>query len=338
MKGLVPLFLGLFGTFAFSWLGLTVVPNAQIGHLDPQTDEEGTDVYPRPQSGMVDRGLQIYKANGCMYCHSRWVRAEYAGADQDRKWGDRRSAPRDYLFERPVLLGKMRTGPDLSNVGQRAPLEEENAAAAASPSPGAANAAAPAPSPQVGGAAPSPGQTPAKPAPAPAAGQQNAPAASPAASPAGSPAVGGASPAPGTSPSAVAQAPSSTSSLGSENKPNEAPMYSAPWHHRHLYSPRSVTLDSIMPAYRFLYEKRPITGEPSADALKLTGKDAPPEGWEVVPSYDARCLVAFLLASNQSHPLNEAKPPPGSGAPATPAGSPAAAAGSPAASPAAPGK
>ena len=27
MKGLQPLFLGIFGIFAFSWLGMTVVPN-----------------------------------------------------------------------------------------------------------------------------------------------------------------------------------------------------------------------------------------------------------------------------------------------------------------------
>ncbi len=39
MKGLAPLFLGIFGTFAFSWVGLTVLPNWQIGHLNPQSDE-----------------------------------------------------------------------------------------------------------------------------------------------------------------------------------------------------------------------------------------------------------------------------------------------------------
>ena len=52
MKGLTPLFLGIFGTFAFSWIGLTVIPTWQIGHLNPESDEEGTDIYPRPQSGM----------------------------------------------------------------------------------------------------------------------------------------------------------------------------------------------------------------------------------------------------------------------------------------------
>src|SRR3954470_6901375 len=139
MKGLAPLFLGIFGTFAFSWVGLTVIPNWQIGHLNPQSDEEGTDIYPMPQSGMVRWGARVYAANGCVYCHSEQVRADYAGADIERKWGDRRSAPRDYIFARPVALGKMRLGPDLSNIGKRAPNEEETAASAA------ASPAAPAP-------------------------------------------------------------------------------------------------------------------------------------------------------------------------------------------------
>jgi hypothetical protein len=86
------------------------------------------------------------------------------------------------------------------------------------------------------------------------------------------------------------------------------------------------TRDSIMPAYRFLYEKRRITGERSADALQLTGPDALPTGWEIVPTYEAKCLVAYLMAQDQSHPLKEVKSAPGA----------APAAGSPAASPAAP--
>src|SRR5882724_158518 len=146
MKGLIPLFLGIFGTFAFSWVGLTVIPNWQIGHLNPQMEEDGTDVYPQPQSGMVERGRRVYAANGCVYCHSQQVRADYAADDIERKWGDRRSAPRDYIFERPVFLGKMRMGQDLANIGARAPAEQ------ASPAPG--GAASPAASAAPGGVAP----------------------------------------------------------------------------------------------------------------------------------------------------------------------------------------
>ena len=133
MKGLAPLFLGIFGTFAFSWIGLTVIPTWQIGHLNPESDEEGTDIYPRPQSGMFERGEHVYAANGCVYCHSQQVRADYIADDIERKWGNRRSAPRDYIFERPVFLGKMRMGQDLANIGARAPAPEESPAPAGAP-------------------------------------------------------------------------------------------------------------------------------------------------------------------------------------------------------------
>src|ERR1700758_1751325 len=151
MKGLTSLFLGIFGTFAFSWVGLTVIPNWQIGHLNPQSDEEGTDIYPQPQSGMVERGARVYAANGCIYCHSQQVRADYAANDIERKWGDRRSAPRDYIFEQPVFLGKMRMGQDIANIGARAPAEQASAVpagAAPAASPGAATSPAASSAPQ----------------------------------------------------------------------------------------------------------------------------------------------------------------------------------------------
>lgn len=327
MKGLLPLLLGFFGTFAFSWVGLTVIPNYQIGHLDPQMDEEGTDIYPAPKSGMADRGRRVYTGNGCFYCHSQQIRPGYIASDIDRKWGERRSAPRDYVFERPVLLGKMRMGPDLSNVGKRAPAEDQNAPpAGASPAALPAANASPAASPAPAGTQPSPaaakaGASPATASPAPAtspARSTSSPAASPGASPAQS-----ASPAAAPSPS--------PSSLDSASASGELLPYSVAWHDKHLYSPRSVTLDSNMPAYRFLYEKRRISGEPSVDALKLADHDALPQGWEIVPTYDAKCLVAYLMSLDQSHPLKEVK----SAAPARAAAAPPppAAAGSPAASP-----
>src|SRR5213080_1085871 len=152
MKGFTPLVLGIVATLAFSWLWLAYIPDLQIGHLDPQSDEEGTDIYPMPKSGMAERGRRIYIANGCFYCHSEQVRADYAASYIDRKWGDRRSAPRDYIFDRPALLGKMRLGPDLANIGKRAPAEEEAAPA----QPGPSNPAPPNASPPAANASPPP--------------------------------------------------------------------------------------------------------------------------------------------------------------------------------------
>jgi cbb3-type cytochrome oxidase cytochrome c subunit len=330
MKGFTPLVLGILATLAFSWLGLAYIPDLQIGHLDPQSDEEGTDIYPMPKSGMAERGRRVYIANGCFYCHSEQVRADYAASDIDRsrdaapspsaKWGDRRSAPRDYIFDRPALLGKMRMGPDLANIGKAAPAEEE--AAPAQPSP--ANPAPPGASLPAANASPPPAnaQPNAKPAAQPSA--PSAPATPPSAANASPPPVSAqqgakppaqppASPAPAASPAQATAAPSPAAS------PSEFPApYSAAWHHQHLYAPRSLNLDSDMPAYKFLYEKRRVGGEQSADAVNLRRESAPGEGWEIVPTYDAKCLVAYLMSLNQSHPLNEVK----SAAP--PAASPAA--------------
>jgi len=312
MKGLTSLFLGIFGTFAFSWVGLTVIPNWQIGHLNPQADEEGTDIYPQPQSGMVERGARVYAANGCVYCHSQQVRADYAANDIERGWGNRRSAPRDYIFDRPVFLGKMRMGQDIANIGARAPKEQE------SPPPGGAGAPAASPS---GGT--SPAASPASQGGAPGAAS---PAAKQTSSP--SPSTQAGSPAPAGSPSSAASPPVASPSPAGAPWPVQTeglpPMYSAAWHHVHLYSPRSINLDSNMPSYRFLYRNRRIADARSADALQLTGSDAPPEGWEIVPTFDARCLVAYLMSLNQSHPLNEVKSVGGApAAPAPAAGSPA---------------
>ena len=291
MKGIAPLFLGIFATFAFSWVGLALIPNYQIGHLDPQSDEEGTDIYPMPKSGMAERGRQIYAANGCMYCHSQQVRADYAASDIERKWGVRRSAPRDYIFERPVLLGKTRMGPDLSNIAKRpSPTPAASPAADAAAAPAASPAASPATSPgtrPVASSAASPAQALAATAP----------------SPAPTSATTAAVPPPATSPAATPATPAET-----DFGPDGAPLpYTAPWHHLHLYSPRTITQDSNMPSFRFLYEKRRVNGERAADALKLTGPDAPSDEWEVVPTYDARCLVAYLMSLDQSHELKEAK-------------------------------
>src|SRR5438067_3752124 len=375
MKGLAPLFLGIFGTFAFSWIGLTVIPTWQIGHLNPESDEEGTDIYPRPQSGLFDRGAHVYAANGCVYCHSQQVRADYIADDIERKWGNRRSAPRDYIFDRPIFLGKMRMGQDLADIGARAPAQEESPApaGAASPAPqGAAVSSSPAEAPAKASPPSAPASSPGTaPAGSPGSSPPTAAAASPASSPAtvlatspapssaGSAAVhtspappgqrtGVASPSPGqmanvtpggSSPVAPsAQTPGAPWPIQTAGLP---PMYSAAWHHVHLYAPRSINPDSNMPAYRFLYEKRRIAGERSAEALQLSGSDAPPEGWEVVPTYHAKCVVAYLMALNQSHPLKDVRSvggAPATGgvpAPAVQGASPAPAAGG---SPAAPKK
>ena len=63
----------------------------------------------------VERGRRVYIAEGCIHCHSRYVRPY--GADE-MAWGPV-SDWRKVAAESPVLIGNRRQGPDLAYVGAR---------------------------------------------------------------------------------------------------------------------------------------------------------------------------------------------------------------------------
>ncbi|MEA3188836.1 MAG: cytochrome c oxidase cbb3-type subunit [Chthoniobacter sp.] len=202
MKEFPTIFGGIFAAFAFSFIGMAMVPQFQLGNVEPLVDEEAGDIYPIHAGGQAEQGRQVYIANGCVTCHSQQVRDDHMGADLKRGWGSRRTVARDYIYDNPVLLGTARTGPDLTNIGAR----------------------------------------------------------------------------------------------------QSTPM----WHYLHLYSPRYVTPGSVMPPFRFLFEKRKITGQRPDDALDLTGVEAPEWGYEIVPKPEAKALVAYLISLDHSHALKEA--------------------------------
>lgn len=104
---------------AFSWSGLILIPHFHIGNLKPVATEEGGDLYPQKPSGLSQQGKEVFIAMNCIICHSQQVRAKGYGADYERGWGDRQSVPRDYIYDTQNLIGTMRTGPDLANVGDR---------------------------------------------------------------------------------------------------------------------------------------------------------------------------------------------------------------------------
>jgi len=88
---------------------------------------EVRDIAPAPQlkpyTSAEQRGRQVYIANGCVYCHTQQPRDRNLGPDADRGWG-RASVPADYAYDKPHLLGSMRTGPDLLNIGARQPSKD----------------------------------------------------------------------------------------------------------------------------------------------------------------------------------------------------------------------
>ena len=67
-------FLAAFFALASSWCGFVLTPQLQIGRLQ-QTNTVGSAAatYPVARPGLARQGLEIYRANGCAYCHSQQV-------------------------------------------------------------------------------------------------------------------------------------------------------------------------------------------------------------------------------------------------------------------------
>jgi cytochrome c oxidase cbb3-type subunit II len=77
----------------------------------------------KPYTDVQLQGRQVYIANGCLYCHSQQPRDIAQAPDALRGWG-RASIAADYAYDTPHLLGTMRTGPDLLNIGARQPSRD----------------------------------------------------------------------------------------------------------------------------------------------------------------------------------------------------------------------
>jgi cytochrome c oxidase cbb3-type subunit 2 len=92
---------------------LVVLPYLQVRYIQAPAQL-------KPYTEQELRGRAVYVANGCVYCHSQQPRNRNFGPDASRGWG-RSSVPGDYVYDQPHLLGTMRTGPDLFNIGARQP-------------------------------------------------------------------------------------------------------------------------------------------------------------------------------------------------------------------------
>ncbi|HEX6629877.1 MAG TPA: cbb3-type cytochrome c oxidase subunit II [Gemmatimonadaceae bacterium] len=106
--------LGAFAIMAGAICLLILVPQAML-------DDVQAPPQLQPYTPQQLAGRHVYIQNGCLYCHSQQVRDPAFTTDVDRGWGARATVPADYVYDKPHLLGTMRTGPDLINVGQRLP-------------------------------------------------------------------------------------------------------------------------------------------------------------------------------------------------------------------------
>jgi cytochrome c oxidase cbb3-type subunit 2 len=80
------------------------------GYLDPP---------PAPRMADVVLGREVYIGEGCIHCHSQYVRK----GTPDEEWWGPAADPARIVEERPPLIGNRRQGPDLLNLSNRRSAE-----------------------------------------------------------------------------------------------------------------------------------------------------------------------------------------------------------------------
>ncbi|OFZ19849.1 MAG: hypothetical protein A2X94_13100 [Bdellovibrionales bacterium GWB1_55_8] len=113
------MFFGVLATYISALFGINLIPKFMLERVRP----EGT-MLPYAYTEQELRGRRVYVREGCVYCHSQQIRAKQNGSDMERGWGQRPTVAQDYVHDSPVLLGTMRTGPDLANIGVRQPSDD----------------------------------------------------------------------------------------------------------------------------------------------------------------------------------------------------------------------
>ena len=291
------IFLAAFFALSSSWFSFVLTPQVQVGQLQQTNTIPGGDVYPVATPGLARQGLEIYRANGCAYCHSQQigqtavvcdvVLAEagtnrtallHAVVQVREDWSEAQAAESLEKLPLRILQGKTKEAADtavkaLKGAGAKAELWV----------------------------------VPIGPDIARGWGKRRS----------------------------VAEDYlfDSPVMLGSQRVgPDLANvglrLPDPKWHLRHLYAPRLEVKDSTMAPYRFLFETRRIERGHSPDALEdLPTGLAPAPNYEIIPKLEARALVAYLTSLRADAPLFDAPltvpaPPPAASATNAPGNAP----------------
>jgi cytochrome c oxidase cbb3-type subunit 2 len=304
-------FLAAFFALASSWCGFVLAPQLQIGRLQQTNTVSGAAVaYPVSRPGLARQGLEVYRANGCAYCHSQQV-------------GQSGTAVEIALTE----AGTNRAATIAALLSLAQATNDESAVWTALPALGlrgsdsaATNLLSGLPKAFLRGSNPTAAKAAVK-----ALNSTSAKAEL----------------------RIVPFGPDLARGWGKRRTVAEDFLFDSPvmpgsqrvgpdlvdlgtrlpdiqWHLLHLYAPQLVVKGSSMPSYRFLFAKHAVERGPSPEALVLPGKLAPPPGYEVVPKPAAKALAAYLVSLHADAPLFDAPITVASAAAATPTNSPAA--------------
>src|ERR1043165_3218847 len=282
MKSGALVFLVAFVALAASWGGFVLAPQVQLSRCVQTNTLGSSDLYPLGRPGLAKQGLEGDRANGCVYCHSQPIVQEGTLCEIMRmEAGTNAAATAAAMAKLNPTLAKLDARELFSGLPKRV-LEMANVKAA---------------DPVIKAL----GDTGAK--------------AQARVVPQGADIARGWGKRRTVAQDYLADYPVQ---LGSRrvgpDLANVGLRWPDPdWQLRHLYAPPSEVPGSSMPPYRFLFETRKIGKEATPDALKLSGKLAPPPGYEIVPKPEATALVAYLQSLRADVPLLEAPltPPPG---------------------------
>ena len=259
------IFLGIFFALAASWFGLVFEPQLQLGNAQPTNAVNAADLYPQMRPGMARQGLDVYRSLGCAACHSQQI--GQTGRTYDvllNDAGTNRTAVVDLLLKlnaagRVAEAEALLTGTPRTILKNLTRADADAAVAKFEPTGAKAEV------------------------------------------------------------KVIPTGPDIARDWGKRRSVAEDFLFDHPvmlgwqrigpdladvasrrpdrnWHLLHLYNPQIIESKSIMPPYRFLFEKRKIGREPSPDALKLSGESAAEAGCEIVPTDQAKQLAAYLLS------------------------------------------
>ena len=269
------IFLAAFFALAGSWFSFVLTPQTQVGRLDQTNTVPAGATYPLARAGLAREGLEVYRANGCAYCHSQQVGQTGITCDVVlNAVGTNQLA---------LLAALVKVKPGLTQAEAQRLLAELPKSVLEHVTKEAADAAAKTLNSSGGKA--QVWIVPTGPDIARGWGLRRS----------------------------VAEdfLYDSPVMLGSQrigpDLANVGVRYPDPkWHLLHLYAPRSLVKGSMMPPYRFLFEKRRIERVRSADALVLPAELAPEPGFEIIPKPEAKALVGYVTSLRADAPLFDA--------------------------------
>jgi len=266
------LFLAAFFALSGSWFSFVLKSQVQLGRLQQTNTVPAGVLYPVARPGLAHQGLEVYRANGCAACHSQQVGQTGTACDVVlTAAGTNQSA---------LVQALLQVNPASSEAEAKALL----AALPKTVLQGAAKEVADAAAKQlsVGGAKAQVWIVPTGPDIARGWGKRRT-----------------------VAEDFLYDYPVMLGSqrIGPDLANVGIRLPDVNWHLRHLYAPRLEVKGSTMPPYRFLFEKRRIERARSPDALSLPPELAPEAGYEVVPTTQAKALVAYLFSLRADAPL-----------------------------------